>query len=186
MADKAPTYKAILKYFESRSDQVRGYFYDLGYLLNDGYSYEIILAYLFLKVEQAQNRALYGGVVKIHRGQAIFCKRIINQQHLTRDGFKDLYKNIFGHPVNKETSEKIETAEKIRDKVIHGKTIPAKEQRTAIIDVLDYAESLNQDIHQIAGFKPFGSMKGFKGRADSLDTRTTKWVMRGLGFGVKA
>lgn len=75
MTDKAPTYKAILKSFDSRSDQVKDYFNDLGHLLNDGYSYEIILAYLFLKVEQAQNRALYGGVVKVHRGQAIFCKK---------------------------------------------------------------------------------------------------------------
>ncbi len=186
MADKAPTYRSILKNFEARSEHVKGYFCDLSNLLRDGYGYEIILAYLFLKVEQAQNRALYGGVVKVHRGQAVFCKKIINQQHLTRDGFKNLYKNVFGHNVNKGTSEKIETAEKIRDKIIHGKTIPAKEQRTAIIDVLDYAEALNEDIYGIAGFKPFGSMQGFKGRADSLDTRTTKWVMRGLGFGVRA
>lgn len=110
----------------------------------------------------------------------------MNHQHLTRDGFKDIFKNVFGSPLSKETIEKLEEAEKTRDRVIHGKSVPDNELREAIADVLEYAELLNNEVSGIAGFKPFGNMKGFKGRADSLDNRTTKWLMKGLGFGVKA
>ena len=155
-------------------------------LISDGLPYEIAIAYLFLKTEQAHNRALYGGVVKLHRGEAEFVKRLLNFQHLTRGGFKDIYKNVFGVPLQNITLAKLEEAEKIRDKVIHGKSVTDNELREAIADVLEYAQAFNEEISSIAGFKPFGNMRGFKGRADSLDKRTTKWVMRGLGFGVKA
>lgn len=70
--------------------------------------------------------------------------------------------------------------------MVHGKAVTDTELRSAIADVLDYAVLFNADVDAAAGFKPFGDMRGFKGRADSLDKRTTKWVMRGLGFGVKA
>ena len=110
----------------------------------------------------------------------------MNHQHLTREGFKEIFKNVFGAELNKASRVKLEEAEKVRDKVIHGKTVPDNELREAIADVLEYAELLNEEVYLISGFKPFASMKGFKGRADSLDNRTTKWIMRGLGFGVKA
>jgi len=180
-----PSYKALLKIYEALPDEVKGHFQHIPKLIED-FPYDVSLAYSFLKIEQAQNRALYGGVVKIHRGQAEFVRRIMNFQHLTRDGFKELYKNVFGIALPKGTAEKLDDAEKTRDRVIHGKSVPDNEMREAIADCLHYGELLNTDVSTVAGFKPFGDMRGFKGRADSLDKRTTKWLMRGLGFGVKA
>ena len=181
-----PSYKALLKCYEAKSEQVRGHFEHLPKLINDSLPYEIALAYSFLKIEQAQNRALYGGVVKIHRCNSEFAQRLMNYQHLTRDGFKALYKNVFGKSLKDSTIEKISEAEKIRDKVIHGKDVNPNELRQAIADVLEYSEAFNSEVNDVAGFKPLGDMRGFKGRAEPLDKRTSKWLMRGLGFGVKA
>lgn len=70
--------------------------------------------------------------------------RVMNYQHLTRDGFKDIFKNVFGSPLSKETIEKLEEAKKTRDRVIHGKSVPDNELREAIANVLEYAELLNK------------------------------------------
>lgn len=182
---RIPSYKALLKIFEALPDEVRGHFPHVPKLVKE-FPYDVALAYSFLKIEQAQNRALYGGVVKVHRGEAEFVRRVMNFQHLTRDGFKEIYKNVFGVALPKSTTDKLATAEKIRDRVIHGKSVDDNEMREAIADCLEYACLFNSDVSACAAFKPFGDMRGFKGRADSLDKRTTKWVMRGLGFGVKA
>ena len=183
---KIPTYKALLRFYETLPDEVQNHFQHLPKLISDDLPYEIAIAYVFLKIEQAQNRALYGGVVKIHRGNAEFARRLMNFQHLTRDGFKDIYKNVFGHAITSATSDKLKEAETARDKVIHGKSVTDNELREAIADVLEYADLFNAEVNSVSGFKPFADMRGFKGRADSLDKRTTKWLMRGLGFGVKA
>lgn len=183
---RIPTYKTLLKFYEARPTEVKSHFEHLPKLVRDGLLYEVAIAYSFLKIEQAQNRALYGGVVKLHRGNAEFVRRLMNFQHLTRDGFKDIYKNVFGQVLKDATVCKLNEAEKARDKVIHGKSVTDNELREAITDVLEYAEAFNSEVHAVAGFKPFADMRGFKGRADSLDKRTTKWLMKGLGFGVKA
>jgi hypothetical protein len=165
---------------------VRGHFQHLPKLINDDLPYEIAIAYCFLKVEQAQNRALYGGVVKVHRCDAEFARRLMNFQHLTRDGFRELFRNVFGRPLKDSTTDKILEAEKIRDKVIHGKEVSPSELRQAIADALAYAEDFNSEVEAVADFQPLGDMRGFKGRVGALDKRTSKWLMRGLGFGVKA
>ena len=182
---RIPSYKALLKIYEALPDEVKGHFLHVPKLIK-GFPHEVALAYSFLKIEQAQNRALYGGVVKVHRGEAEFVRRLMTFQHLTRDGFKEIYKNVFGVALTKATAAKLDTAETIRDRVVHGKSVDDNEMREAIADCLEYACLFNANVSAAAGFKPFGDMRGFKGRADSLDKRTTKWLMRGLGFGVKA
>lgn len=181
-----PTYKALQRCYDLKSEQVKNHFEHLPKLIADGLSYEIAIAYVFLKIEQAQNRALFGGVVKVHRCDSEFARRLMNFQHLTRDGFKELYQNVFGRALRQVTVDLMTDAEKTRDKVIHGKNVTDSELRGAIADVLEYAEAFNAEVNDSAGFKPLGSMRGFKGRAEPLDKRTSKWLMRGLGFGVKA
>lgn len=180
------SYKGLLSYYDTELDDgIRKYFSCLPVLLKqEEIPLEVVLAYLFLKIEQAQNRCLYGGIVKIHRAEVNFASRIINQQHLTRDGFQKLYKNIFGTSLSSEAIGAIKEAENVRDQVIHGKDVKIDKLRYAIVSCLKYAKLVNSEISsmQEAGFKPFGDMRGFKGRGESLDKRTTKWLMKGLGF----
>lgn len=179
------SYKGLLKKFDGCSNEVKRHFEKLPYLIRDNYSYEISIAYLFLNTEKAQNRALYGGVVKIHKVNAEIAERAVNTQHLTRDGFRDLFKNIFGHELSSPVIAKLKEAESIRDKVVHGKKVSDSEMRKAICDILDYAESMNQEMYKQGNFKPFGDMRGFKGRAQSLEKAPSRWLLKGLGFSIK-
>lgn len=181
---RVPSRKRLLKIYGDLPEDVAGHFVHVSKLVVD-FPYEVALAYSFLKIEQAQNRALYGGVVKLHRGEAKFVHRVMNAQHLTRGGFKEIYKNVFGVALTNVTVAKLNKAEAIRDRVIHGKSVDDNEMREAIADCLEYACLLNVEVSASAGFKPFGDMRGFKGRADPLDVRTTKWLMRGLGFDIR-
>ena len=54
--------------------------------------------------------------------------------------------------------------------------------REALVDVIEYAETLNAELKASAGFEPFGDLRGFKGRAKSLDDATSRLVLKGLGF----
>lgn len=177
-------YKAVLKKYDDCSLEVKSYFNSLPSLVDQS-QYEVAIAYLFLMTERAQNRTIYGGVVKLHRANTKLAERVVNQQHLTRNGFHLLFKNIFGHDLPSETNAKIKKAEGVRDKVVHGKKVTDSQMRQAIADILEYAEAMNQEIQKSAGFKPFGDMRGYKGRAESLDTRTSRWLLKGLGFEIK-
>jgi hypothetical protein len=164
-------------------NHIRWHFPDLSTLLESELPLEIALAYTFLKLEQAWNRALYGGLVRVHKADATFARRILDMQHLTRDGFQVLFRNVFGkEPAGQKD---IERAEKIRDRVIHGKKVEAASLREAIGDALDYSHALHDQIFNLAGFTPFGDMRGFATKVTTLDRSTTKWVLKGMGFAVK-
>jgi len=51
------------------------------------------------------------------------------------------------------------------------------DKRKAVVDILEYAEAFNAELQDIAGFRPFGSLKGFKGRAVSLDNWRVSWAV---------
>ncbi len=89
---------------------------------------------------------------------------------------------VFGKPLPDTTIGLLKTAEKVRDKTVHGKGISEPQAREAIVDVLDYATAVNNFVDGIAGFKPFGSMQGFKGAAQPLAKSTTAWLLKGMGF----
>ena len=75
-----------------------------------------------------------------------------------------------------------ERAEEIRDKVMHGKTTTDKEKREALASIIEYAERFNALVSGIAAFRPFGDLRGFKGRGQSLDKSTSRWLLKGMGF----
>lgn len=181
MVEVASSYKGVLKRYESASERVQSYFDQLPKLVND-HHYEVPLAYLLLRTEMAHNRALYCGVVRLHRADTAVANKVVNHHRTTRESFLLLYRNVFGHQAAAETVAKIKHAEDVRDRVIHGKRVSSRDMRRALVDVIDYAEALNSDIREIAGFEPFGDLRGFKGRAEPLDTSTTRWLLKGLGF----
>jgi hypothetical protein len=178
---KAPSYKALIKKFDSCPQEVKDYlthFRDL----TTKHLYQVCLAYLFLRTELAQNRTLYCGVVKLHHAHTNIAESAIDTQHLTRDRFLEIYERVFGERLPDAISGKLKQAEKIRDKVVHGKIVSDPEMREAIHDVLEYAILMNDHLESKAGFKPFGDLRGFKGRGTPLEKSTTRWVLKGMGF----
>jgi hypothetical protein len=135
---------------------------------------------MFSCLEIAHNMALYCGVVKLHRAQSEVAWTAINSLHITRQGYRDLYKTVFGKPLKNEIIRKITEAEKIRDNVMHGKDVTQAEMRTAVLRLIEYSEQFNEFTFQIASFKPLGRLKGFKGRAEPLNKSTTRWLLKGM------
>ena len=175
------TWRGMVGEYNKLPEDVKQYFKHFPNL-SENFPWDVVIAYLFSQVELAQNMTIYCGVVKCHRVDAEIAKTAVNNQHMTRQGFKDLYKSIFGKGIPKEIASKLGHAEDIRDKILHGKSVTEADKRKAVYDLLNYACEFNNNLQEIAGFKPFGSLQGFKGRGQSLDKATSRWVVKGMGF----
>lgn len=178
------TYIALIKHFKSRPSNIQSYYNALPKLIDSGFEYEIAIAYLFIRLEQAYHRILYGGAIKLHRAEVNVARGAIETWHITRPDFLAKFQNIFGKPIAHSLRIKAEEAEKVRDAIIHGKAITEDSKRKAIVEILGYSEELDRFVYQMAGFEPFGSMQGFKGAAEPLDASTTRWILKGMGFPV--
>lgn len=163
-------------------EQVRVYFSDLDALLDSSFSLDVALAYAFAKVEQAHINCLYCGITKLHQADKELTWIALDRFHMTRDGFRETYAAIYGKGIPKQTVKLIEFAEGVRDKVLHGKGGTDGEKRNAIAHVLEYAKLLNDHCSGLNGPCPFGDLRGFKGRATSLEKGTTRWMLKGMGF----
>lgn len=181
--NQSPTYKSVLRRFEKSTAAVQWYLEHLPQLVK-GYPWEVSLAWVFLRVEQAHHRALYCGVVKLHKADRQLAERAVNGHHMTRNGFNDLFENVFGSRLSETTSKTISKAEHIRDQVIHGKDVKIAAIRDALVDVIEYAELLNAEVKAHAGVEPFGRLTGFKGRGKPLDKSTSRWLLKGVGFNI--
>jgi len=174
-----PSVIAVIKHIKKSPQEIQDYFAHLPSLIPN-YPWEVAIAYQFIRVERAQNRALYGGVVKLHRADGEVAGSMLDSLHITRDSFLKHYETIFGQALPAATVAQLKVAEKIRDKTVHGKEVGDADFRQAVVDVIDYAAALNNHVNSRAGFKPFGDMRGFKGAAQPLEKSTTRWLLKGL------
>jgi len=179
----AASLKGVQKHYDKTSAEVQDYFDHLPALIKN-FPCEVCIAYMFSRVERAQNMTLYCGVVKLHAAHTSVARSMIHRQHITRDSFARLFKTIFDKPIDGPVAKHIKFAETTRDKVVHGKVVSNADLRKSIVEILDYAESFNVFVCGIAHFKPFGDLRGFKGRATPLEKKTTRWLLKGLGFDI--
>ncbi len=171
-------------FYNGLQPEVKAFFGEIPNLVFT-HSFDIILAYVFFRLEQGQRQTLYCGARKLHKTDSDLTKTAIDGFDMTRAGFKKMYENIFGFSVNKKAQVHILRAEEVRDKLLHGKAVHDRDKRDAIAIVLQYAELINSDIsgkHRL-GFKPFASdLRGFTGRLGVQDKSTSRWILRGMGF----
>jgi hypothetical protein len=176
---QVPSTIAVKKHIEAAPDEVKKYFEHLPKLI-DVFPWEVAIAYQFVRVERAQNRALYGGVVKLHRAHGEVAEPYLSSLYITRETFLKHYATVFGQSLPSSTVNKLKFAEKVRDKTVHGKNVDDAAFRRAVVDVIEYAALLNAHVQSIAGFKPFGDMRGFKGAGQPLEKSTTRWLLKGI------
>lgn len=173
--------KSVWNHYQASPKEVRESFPHFESLRE--YPWDVVLAYLFFSVEKYHHFALYCGAAKMYRTDANLTWLAVQNEHMTRERFRDLLQNIYREPLPAQTSKLITNAEKVRDKVIHGKIVPDSDMRNAVARVISYAGLFNDFTSSAAGVKPFsGSLKGFKGSAKSLDKDTSRLVLKGLGF----
>ena len=175
------TWKGVIKHLSTMPQEVQDYFEHFPRLAKE-FPWEVSLSYLFGRVELAHNMVIYCGAVKLHGADSALARTAIENHHMTRDGFKKLFETIHGKQIPHAISKKIEESESVRDKVMHGKSATQNEQRQAIADVLDYARDFNEFVYNLSGLRPFDDLRGFKGRKQSLDKATSRWLLKGMGF----
>jgi hypothetical protein len=174
-------YKQVLKHFDSLSDDVRRYFPTLPELVKN-YSWDVSVAYVFSRIERAKHETIYCGIVKLHWTESTLTRTLVDKDHMSRSRFRDLFKTVYGVQIGKDLLEQLKRAESVRDKVIHGKKWDGAEARAAIRDALEFCHGFNEFVDGLAGIRPFGDLRGFKGRKESLSQATTRWVLRGMGI----
>lgn len=175
------SWRGVVQAYKSMPERVRKYFAHVPSLAKD-YPWEVCIAYQFGRMELAHNMAIYCGIVKLHRAFPALARTAVEQHHMTRPEFQRLYETVFGAKLTKPVRDLIDEAESIRDKIMHGKTITDAQMRKAVVDILKYAKAVNDRTNDLGGIQPFGDLRGFKGRAASLDRSTTRWILKGIGL----
>ncbi len=181
----AKTYKGVISHFNKAPNEVRDYFPDFTQLV-EKYPWEVSVSYFFSRVEQAKHMTIYCGIVKLHWCDSALTRKMVNEEHMSRGRFKTLFKTVFGKNISESILRKLESGESVRDKIAHGKSWTQKEVRGGLVSSIDFSIEFNDFVQNIAGFRPFGNLKGFKGRAESLPKSTTKWVLQGMGINDKS
>lgn len=178
-------YKQLISKYDALPAKIKGYlpyFKKLVY----GYPYEVTIGYLFSRIERAHHIALDCGLVKLHECDSDLTDSVIQSYRMTREDFPEKFKTIFDIAINPSALVKLRRAEKIRDRLLHGKSnVEAKDQRHAIFNLFEYFEEFDTQVTGLlSGFSPFGSLTGLTGRKVKLGKSTTRWVLKGMGFSV--
>lgn len=179
------SYKGLLKLYQDQPKELRDYFEHFPKLMTASLPYEIAIAYLFSRVERAHRRALYCGITKKYSANSDLVDDVVRREFVSRDSFKRMFATVFGKEMPKNIAKLIEDAEFVRDKGIHGKDPDDKEMRKAMHDIFKYADEFNNFVSGLESFRPFGDLRGFKGRGENLDKETTRWILKGLGFSIQ-
>lgn len=170
--------------FDQMDPDIRAFFDEFRALVESDFSLQVVLAYVFLRLEQGQHIALYCGARRLHKTDGELTWRALDSQHMLRDAFHKYFEAIYGAALPQDVRDIITPAEKIRDRLMHGKDFDGGELRVAISRTLQYADHVNRFLDgRNVGFRPFcGDLRGFVGRLESMDKATSRWILKGMGF----
>lgn len=176
-------HRTVLKKFNAHEEEVIDYFDPCSDLLTDEYRYEVVISYMFSRIEIAHREVLYFGVVKLHEVDSKLARTIINEYDLQRGDFRAKFEQIYGYKMPSELRKKIESAEKVRDRILHGrKNQEAGDMGRAILNTMDYFSGLNDLLYDKSKIRLAGDRRGFKGRGTSHNKATSRWILMGMGL----
>ncbi|WP_139307547.1 hypothetical protein [Rhodovulum sp. ES.010] len=178
----AKSYKALKKQFDELSADTKSYLHKLEGLLAGSDKYDIALAYIFMKLEEGHHRALKCGLIRRHKCNSAKADEALEQQHFTREYFRKVFKNVLGKDIPSAAREKLASAEGIRDKQIHGKSVSDADLRQGISDALTYISNLGEFVKEKTNKNPFGDLRGLAGKTQLLDEATSYWLLKGVGL----
>ncbi len=144
----------------------------------------IIIFYICMRIELAQRMTLRCDAIKRHNVNVKIADETFYDTELRRKAFFARYKRLTEKSISDETKAIIESTRLLRNSIIHGddKDVTPMEKETAIYSLLEYADSLNEEVFEISGFKPFGDLTGFAGSrkapANDADSKTTLRSLR--------
>lgn len=180
MTSNPASYKQVLAHFEKKSDTIQEYFPSFPALVAS-FPWDVSVTYVFSRMEAVKHSVIYCGIVKLHWTDSKLTKELVDKDHMSRARFRELFKIVYGKPIEERLLAKLAEAEKVRDRISHGKQWSAAEARKALIEVFDFAEEFDDFVLSNGGFRPFGDLRGFKGAKAPLPRETTRWVLKGMG-----
>jgi hypothetical protein len=179
------SYKGLKDVYESMDQETKVYLSKLEPLLSDGKNYEIALAYCFMKLEEGHHRALKCGLVRIHECDSKKVDSELEKQHFTSDKYALVFKNVFSDSIPAQAKDYLSEAQKIRNKIIHGKSTTDPKRREAIYYSLEYMKILGAFVKEKTQKNPYGDLRGLKGKKTLLPAKSTVWMLKGFGLGEK-
>ena len=176
------SYRGLVKKFQALPEGTKTYLKGLGPLISEPITYPVALAFSFMKLEEGNHRALKCGLIRTHKCNSGKVDDALFKQHFTRQYFRTVFKNVFGKEVERELLETLQKAEKVRDKLIHGKGASDSDLRIGIAGALDYIDGLGAFVESETKKNPFGDLRGLAGKSSLLDPVPSFWLLKGLGF----
>lgn len=145
---------------------------------------DVALAYCFSKLEFGHRRILYAGLMRKYRLDSEKSWEAVIGHDIKRNDYPEIYCRIFGNEITDATLAIIKPAEKIRDRMIHGKQPSTKQIWGAVLLCLDYAAAFNLETKASQGFAGFGRMQGITGKKGKppLPKDVSYLALKGLGF----
>lgn len=175
-------HRTLLKRFCEFDDDVIAYFDPCKKLLEEKYFLDVIIAFMFSRLEVAHRETLCFGAMKHHDVDRDSARNALEKIDLSRPDFRNLFKHVYGYKIPHDLIQKIQSAEVTRDKILHGKIPEAGDKSKAILNTIDYFDQLNSLIYEKSGVWLAGSRHGMFGRKRSHNRATSKWILMGLGF----
>ncbi len=148
----------------------------------------VIIFYICMRIELAQRMTLRCDAIKRYNVNVKVAEETFYDTDLPRSAFFARYKKLTKQSISDETKAIIESTRLLRNSIIHGddKDVTPMEKETAIYSLLKYADSLNEEVSKISGFKPFGDLTGFAGSRKAPDNDAdSKTTLRGLRIKLK-
>ncbi len=140
--------------------------------------FDILIAYLFIKVEHGQRRIFYGLAINRHNVNKHAASVIIKKWHIDQIDFIILYRILSGKRINQKILGHKKKAADVRNDIFHGKIVDDADKAMAIKAILDYIGELNEHVLQKYKFKPFGNMKGFRVRSEPNNDEESNKTLR--------
>ena len=177
-------YYMVYSDYNSLPDTIKNYF-NLStalIVIPDKDALDILVPYLFVKVEQAQRQILYVAVVKKYKMNKDLARTAVDNLRVERKKFRKLYKTLAGNPINTETIEFSKEAEKFRDDILHGKMVKDADKGHAACSIFSYSVLLNEQALVDFGFEPFGKITELEEIEEILNKEQTIKKLKELGI----
>ena len=173
--------RTVIKRLREHDDDVIAYFDPSVELLEDDYPYQVVISYLFARLENAHREALYYGTLK-HGVEKRLAWNAIDRIDLTRNGFRELFQTIYGYKIPRALIDDIKHAEKTRDDLLHGRRLLNDRFPKAVLKVFDYFAGINDLTYRKSQIWIAGDKRGMMGARSVHSKATSRWILMGMGL----
>ena len=175
----AESYERVFDMHALLDDPVKWYFNSIEDFINSIESNQhilnIIIFYLYMKIEYAQRRILYTVLIRDYYLNKEKVKEIIYDLRMGQQHFYEIYNVLSPVKINQEAMDLMEESREIRNSIMHGNydEFSPESKEKAISAIFDYAVSLNAQVKKSFKFEPFEKLEEPEEAKNSLNAEKT-------------